>query len=358
MDKNKTQTQNIENSTPNKNLEQQTKKRNKFNEFINNYLHLLLIAMIFSKITSSFILNELYLSYTLLNPEDIIHNQIYYIFLYSFTLYTYYLSIFTSPHQTNIDIYFYQKSQQILNIDNFLYYDCEFCNQKKYIRSSHCRQCKKCIICRDHHCPYIGNCVGLKNIQYFINFLFMGSYAMVVQNLSYLKYYFDKENNNMNFSLTVKILFALDFSFNIGFFNAVVSLLLKSLLVVYSNRTTLEKNRDNTITENFFCCNIYANSNKLKNNNNWNIGFLAHFYHFIGISPLQFFFPLNKFSNYIVDENLPPLLGCKKPESLQIFKFLIKNNLAQKENLLYRGDADPDNYIKLCHEIYDGKIIN
>ena len=361
MNKNETKDKNVidtKNQPQNNKIRQQNIIMRILNKYFIDKIPILLIIMITLKITCSLILSELYLSYTLLNPEDIAHNQRTYFMFYIAILYPFYLSIFTSPQQENIDCYFYQKSKQILDINNYSYTDCEFCKQKKYKRTSHCRQCKKCILYRDHHCPYVSNCIGLKNIQYFINFLIIGIYSMVVENLTYLRYYFDKKNTNMNFPLRVKIYFALDFSFNVGFFNGVFILLIQTLLVVYSNSTTLENIRYSNVTSNSFCCNILTKNNKTKKYNEWNIGFLSHFYHVIGITPLQFLFPLNKFSNNTVEENLPPLLGCKNPDNLQIYTFLIKNNFAQKENLLNGGESDPDNFIKLCHEAYDGKIIN
>ena len=98
---------------------------------------------------------------------------------------TYFLASFTNPYQTNVDKYFdasinilimnYQNnvSREIksLNPDEWFVF-CNFCNKKKFIRSSHCRICKNCIIFREHHCPWIVNCVGYQNIQYFMNFLF------------------------------------------------------------------------------------------------------------------------------------------------------------------------------------------
>ncbi|KAJ1504575.1 palmitoyltransferase swf1, partial [Coelomomyces lativittatus] len=48
---------------------------------------------------------------------------------------------------------------------------CKTCHIIKPARSKHCSMCKGCIMRLDHHCVWINNCVGHKNIHYFIYFL-------------------------------------------------------------------------------------------------------------------------------------------------------------------------------------------
>lgn len=56
---------------------------------------------------------------------------------------------------------------------------CFKCVQYKPNRSYHCDTCKVCIEQYDHHCPWINNCVGKKNIVRFIVFLFAIFVALV-----------------------------------------------------------------------------------------------------------------------------------------------------------------------------------
>ncbi|KAL5032423.1 hypothetical protein BDV3_000992 [Batrachochytrium dendrobatidis] len=48
---------------------------------------------------------------------------------------------------------------------------CRKCTLPKPARAHHCTICKRCIMKMDHHCPWIHNCVGIFNHEYFYLFL-------------------------------------------------------------------------------------------------------------------------------------------------------------------------------------------
>lgn len=48
---------------------------------------------------------------------------------------------------------------------------CPECNVIRSGRSRHCIICQRCIDRYDHHCPWINNCVGIKNHNLFMVYL-------------------------------------------------------------------------------------------------------------------------------------------------------------------------------------------
>lgn len=45
---------------------------------------------------------------------------------------------------------------------------CHTCGQMRPERAHHCGICRVCILRMDHHCPWIGNCIGWGNHKYFL----------------------------------------------------------------------------------------------------------------------------------------------------------------------------------------------
>lgn len=54
---------------------------------------------------------------------------------------------------------------------------CAVCESNSPPRSFHCFTCKTCVLKRDHHCTFTGNCIGLYNQRYYIGLVFFMSLA-------------------------------------------------------------------------------------------------------------------------------------------------------------------------------------
>ena len=62
--------------------------------------------------------------------------------------------------------------------------NCKWCGKYKPDRCHHCRVCQTCVLKMDHHCPWIYNCVGLRNHKYFFLLLFYTTAASLFVSIT------------------------------------------------------------------------------------------------------------------------------------------------------------------------------
>jgi len=68
---------------------------------------------------------------------------------------------------------------------------CHSCHVVKPVRSKHCRVCRRCVQVFDHHCPFIGNCVGVGNYRWFFLYVvnvFLGALLFITTSVIFLKH--------------------------------------------------------------------------------------------------------------------------------------------------------------------------
>ena len=118
--------------------------------------------------------------------KTISYNYIYILYtILFFSVYSFYLCSISNPGII--------KSNNISNLKKKYPYDflfnsddkfCKKCNLEKINRSKHCIICDKCIEKFDHHCIWVNNCIGGKNLKYFYYFIFIHwvlvSYASIL----------------------------------------------------------------------------------------------------------------------------------------------------------------------------------
>ena len=138
-----------------------------------------------------------------------------------------------SQHNSKIND---EMSESIMQIDMKF---CTICTIEQPLRAKHCRHCNFCVALYDHHCPWMGNCIGERNRFNFWWYLLV---ECIMLNWTLYILACNIEDNNdalewaQNNGLLVTCMVV------VGFFSVMVTfLLIFHSYLIANNKTTWEQ---------------------------------------------------------------------------------------------------------------------
>jgi hypothetical protein len=162
---------------------------------------------------------------------------------------------------------------------------CLKCLKYKPDRCHHCKFCNMCVLKMDHHCPWVGNCIGYMNYKFFLNMIF---YAFA--NSLYFVYIFGDvikflivEEKIVSFKLiffVVMYFFMIMIMLSLGLFN------IFHLSIVVKNYTTFE-----------FVTNIVRVGENPSKKSRYDISLWDNLTQVYGTNVLLWLIPVNNISN-------------------------------------------------------------
>jgi palmitoyltransferase len=132
-----------------------------------------------------------------------------------------------------------------LKLPGWMY--CQECCTTAPPRSRHCWICNVCVLRRDHHCIFTGNCVGHKNQRYFLTLLLYLTIGAAYANYLNMDYTLEAVGGELSFRAILTMILPLlswtlglsgAYTFAVSFVSAmcIVGFLLFAVLFVYHGR--------------------------------------------------------------------------------------------------------------------------
>ncbi|CAG9315370.1 unnamed protein product [Blepharisma stoltei] len=120
---------------------------------------------------------------------------------------------------------------------------CPECILKRMPRSRHCQICNKCVEKFDHHCPWINNCIGGKNLGLFYIFLLVTLIFLLWNSFMQLQILWHSQYSSIIDCplLIQQILSGVSAFISLGFFMPVLLLFTVQTKNICSNTTTNER---------------------------------------------------------------------------------------------------------------------
>ena len=107
---------------------------------------------------------------------------------------------------------------------------CKKCEIYRPPRCHHCSTCEKCVLRYEHHCPFVGNCIGFSTQKPFILFLVYTSLSILILNVFII---WKISSSYSTLWLVILVVYSALFVFETGF-------ALSQLAMVAENVTSLE----------------------------------------------------------------------------------------------------------------------
>lgn len=113
-------------------------------------------------------------------------------------------------------------------------------------RCHHCKFCNRCNLKMDHHCPWVGNCIGFHNYKFFVLMVFYGFlnsvyFTYIYRDVIKFLIVFEKVNLSLIQIICFKLLLFLGlYIFVIVIMIFLFFFLFFHLMIIFGNYTTYE----------------------------------------------------------------------------------------------------------------------